>query len=79
MSECKNLDEKIFTELKNIQGLESLTLRLFKQSFGKLALLSACQHLEQLNIDDSLITDDEFLAGIKELKFIKKLSIQGIF
>ncbi len=65
MSECKNLDENVFKQLKNVEELKSLSLRFFKQSFGKLALVSDCQHLEELNIDDSLITDDELMVGIR--------------
>ena len=65
VSECKNLDENIFKQLKNVEELKSLSLRFFKQSFGKLTLISDCNHLEELIIDDSLITDDELMAGIR--------------
>lgn len=42
ISECKNLDENVFELLSKVEGLESLGLRHFRQSFGKVGLLARC-------------------------------------
>lgn len=52
-------------------------MKTFRQSFGNVGLLKECEKLERLNIDDSMITDDELMACVREVKSIKYLSIQG--
>jgi hypothetical protein len=54
---CRGLDEEVFQHLQFAEGLQSLGLRSFRQSFGKLRLLGSNTRLQSLDLEGSMITD----------------------
>lgn len=39
LAECRNVDENVFKLLRQVEGLQSLGLRTFRQSFGNAVML----------------------------------------
>ena len=66
----------MFDGLQFVEGLESLTLRLWRQSFGKLGKLANNVKLSRLDLEGSLIHDNE-ACQISKLTNLTSLSVKS--
>jgi len=56
--------------VRKISDLKHFALKGFRQSFAQLHLLASCDKLDSLDLEDSLLNDDELMNGLKEFKSI---------
>ena len=70
------MDENVFEMLRKVEGLESLTIKFFKQNFSRLGLLTENANLRHLDLEGSLINDVE-ACQISKLSHLTYLSLKS--
>lgn len=78
LESCYRLEETIFEYIKDLPVLRQLLLRDYRQGFGKLSLLERNSCLTDLDLEGSMIIDEEAIFLLK-FKALKALSCKSTY